>query len=177
MPKSHHGFMRGMQMKWYVFLILLFSIATISAGCTATKITSFDLVDYGIIAAKEKEWKKTKDPNFGRTHIVKFSEIKEETTDVPAEIGTRFGFRYKINGEPQGKNIIVQYEGIHPQLSNPRTGKTYSSYKYSQKVKIGKIKYTGFKFDHEWELKPGDWTLRVLYQDKVMIEKVFNVHQ
>ena len=34
----------------------------------------------------------------------------------------------------------------------------------------------GYKFDHDWELVPGNWTLQVLYQGEVMVEKEFVVY-
>jgi hypothetical protein len=153
------------------FAMLFLCIFFVS--CAATTVSNFEVVEYGLVTAKEKKWKKTEDENFGRTHIIKNINIEEQTINVPAKIGTRFGMRYLVQGEPKGRSITVQYVGLHPELSNPRTGKTFSSYKYEKKVKIGETNYMGFTFDHDWELKEGKWTLQVLYQDKIMAEQTF----
>ena len=163
-------------MKYQFNIVPIIITCLFLVSCTPTVVSKFELIEYGIVSVEDKGWRKTEDPNFGRTHSVAFEKVKKETEQIQAKIGTRFGMRFRIDGEPNKKTITVEYAGIHPQLTNPKTGKTFSSYKYQKKVKIGETRYMGYKFDHDWELVPGNWTLQVLYQGEVMVEKEFVVY-
>src|SRR6266699_3903335 len=42
--------------------------------------------------------------------------LVQATTNVPARIGTRFGFRYTIHGTPTNSPVILTMIGEHPPL-------------------------------------------------------------
>ncbi|MCP3930555.1 MAG: DUF3859 domain-containing protein [Bacteroidetes bacterium] len=130
---------------------------------------------FGTYSVEGERWQNTDDPNFGRKHVARFKGIDQQTEIIPLKIGTRFGARYLIEGQPKGRRIQLQHAGIHPELSNPSTGKTFTNYKYSISAKIGEINTIGYTFDHDWELVPGKWTFQVFYQNKVVLEKQFTV--
>src|SRR5437762_11312284 len=50
--------------------------------------------------------------------------LVQATTNVPARIGTRFGFRYTIHGKPTNAPVVLTMVGEHPPLTDPKTGKT-----------------------------------------------------
>src|SRR6266540_2988658 len=80
--------------------------------------------------------------------------LVQATTNVPAHVGTRFGFRYTIQGTPSNAPIIITMFGEHPPLKNPTTGKTQTRDVHELQSWIGQT-YTSCSFDEEWELIPG----------------------
>src|SRR5689334_16131591 len=77
--------------------------------------------------------------------------LVQTTTNVPARIGTRFGFRYTIHGTPSNAPIVLTMIGEHPPLKDPKTGKTRTRDEYELESWIGPT-YTSYSFDNEWEL-------------------------
>jgi hypothetical protein len=100
--------------------------------------------------------------------------LVQATTNVPARIGTRFGFRYLIHGTPSNAPILLKMVGEHPPLKDPQTGKTQSRDEYQLESWIGQT-YTSYSFDNEWELIPGKWKFEVWYDNKKLCEQSFTV--
>ena len=38
------------------------------------------------------------------------------------------------------------------------------------------INWNGYKFDKEWELVTGKWTIQIYYKDQKLLEKTFAVY-
>jgi len=102
-----------------------------------------------------------------------FSLVKA-TTNVPARIGTRFGFRYTIHGTPSNAPIVLTMVGEHPPLKNPKTGTTQTRDEYRLQSWIGQT-YTSYALDEEWELIPGKWKFEVWHKGKKLCEQSFMV--
>jgi hypothetical protein len=64
---------------------------------------------------------------------------------------------------------------IHPKLVNPSSGQASESEEYPSQRWLGKVEPTGYTFEHAWELVPGKWTIQVVYDSKVLVEKSFDV--
>ena len=64
---------------------------------------------------------------------------------------------------------------LHPKLINPETGQASDRSDFPSLWPIGEVTPTGFTFEHPWELVPGTWTVRVIWDWKVVAEKTFNV--
>ncbi|HEX3856945.1 MAG TPA: DUF3859 domain-containing protein, partial [Verrucomicrobiae bacterium] len=60
------------------------------------------------------------------------------TTNVPARIGIRFGFRYEILGTPANAPIVLTMVGKHPPIKNSITGKMETTDTYQLNSWIGK---------------------------------------
>src|SRR5882724_9536302 len=91
--------------------------------------------------------------------------LVQATTNVPTRTGTRFGFRYTINGSPTNAPIILTMVGEHPPFRDPRTGKTQSRDVYQLESWIERT-YTSHSLDEKWELIPGKWKFEVWHNDK-----------
>src|SRR5436305_959929 len=63
--------------------------------------------------------------------------LVQATTNVPARIGTRFGFRYTIHGTPSNAPIVLKMVGEHPPFKNPKTEKTQTRDEYELQSWIG----------------------------------------
>src|SRR5437667_8324596 len=100
--------------------------------------------------------------------------LVQATTNVPARIGTRFGFRYTIHGTPSNAPIVLTMIGEHPPLKDPKTGKTQTKDEYELQSWIGQT-YTSYSFDNEWEAIPGRWKFEVWHKRKKLCEQSFTV--
>jgi len=114
----------------------------------------------------------------GMSHGVSEGTLIEKTTDIHASIGTSFGLRIKIAGEPDGAVVELGAKCIHPKLSDPTSGRssTVETWKiYPVIGRGGSSGYVGFTFDNPWELVPGKWTIQIFDQFTLLAEKTFDV--
>ena len=102
-------------------------------------------------------------------------KLKERTTIIPAALGTTFGITVKLIGGPTGERVNCWITWLHPKLTNPETGQASDRSDFPSLWPIGEVTPTGFTFEHPWELVPGTWTVRVIWDWRVVAEKTFNV--
>ena len=154
---------------------ILLILATASCG-HAEKITGAEIVEYGVFE-KIASQGLLDAPNAldGKIHGVIEGKLVESTTTIKASIGTSFGIRVKLLGEPDGKMITCGFRWIHPKMTDPGSGHSSEGDQWESQPRINHPRYTGYTFDNDWELVPGKWTIQVLYGGKVLTEKTFNV--
>jgi hypothetical protein len=100
--------------------------------------------------------------------------LVQATTNVPARIGTRFGFRYTIHGTPSNAPIVLKMVAEHPHYKDPKTGKIQTRDEYELQSWIGQT-YTSYSLDEEWELIPGKFKFEVWHKNKKLCEQSFLV--
>ena len=100
--------------------------------------------------------------------------LVQATTNVPARVGTRFGFRYTIHGTPSNAPIVLKMVGEHPPYKNPKTGKTETRDEYELQSWAGQT-YTSYLFEEDWELIPGTFRFEVWHRDKKLCEQSFMI--
>ena len=96
------------------------------------------------------------------------------TTNIPARIGIRFGFRYEIIGTPANAPIILTMVAKYPPIKYSTTGKTETTDKYQLRSWIGKT-YTSGSLDEKSDCVPGQWTFEVWHEGKKLCEQAFLV--
>jgi hypothetical protein len=101
-------------------------------------------------------------------------KLLKNTTNVPARMGIRFGFRYEILGTPANEPISLTMVGIHPPIRNSVTGRTETRNVYSLRSRVGSA-YTSYSLDDASDLVPGPWTFEVWYAGKKLCEQCFLV--
>ena len=153
----------------------LLSTPTISA---AAEVYGIEVFDYGIYTAVVKKEIKNKNLVGGGFSKIKQIRFIERTTKIPATRNLTFGFQYLIKGRPQGKKIKIRKTTIFPSsgLENPKTGKTGYKNEVELTAKIGEKVCEGYRFDEEWEMVPGNWTIQIWYGDRKLAEENFNVY-
>lgn len=92
-------------------------------------------------------------------------KLKQKTTRIPAEVGSRFGVEVELQGRPLGEKIPLRVIVEHPRIINPKTGESAHSVSWSLYPRLGDIIYAGWEFIADYECVPGQWTIR-LEQDK-----------
>ena len=101
--------------------------------------------------------------------------LKNNTNDIPAKLGTRFGFNYVIAGEPDGEGVSLKKIIQYPKPGLISKTKTTLADTFDINVKLNEINYSGFIFEYKEELIPGIWTFEYFYKGRRIMQKEFNV--
>jgi hypothetical protein len=163
-------------MKKVIMTIILIHISLLCINCTKSQITKFEISDYGIISAQHVEQKVSTSNPPHKENISINPKVIKRTTEIPAILGEGFGYIYVIKGEPKGKLIPITIAYRVPEQKNPETGKIYSTFELKFDREIGSEYHTAYRFDEEWELVPGKWSIEIFYRGKKVLEKTFNIY-
>lgn len=152
----------------------------VTATCLAKdeKAITGVITDYGIyepIAAVKIE--AAPETTSGITRVPGEIRFTEHTNGIPAKLGINFGFRYTAEGFTGVKKVAITKVVTHPPVKKP-DGITSTGFRttLTKPVVGGKISgFTGYSFDHEYELVPGPWKIECWYQDQKLVEKTFYV--
>lgn len=158
--------------------ILLSVIATFAfASCSsAPNVTSAEILEYGVFEKVSSHGQiKTEGVLSGKVQKGVNARLKEQTNTIVAALGTSFGVRLKLTGNPTGAVVNCSIRWIHPKLTNPSSGRASEQEQWRTQRLIGYPESAGYTFDNPWELVPGKWTIQVIYESKVLAEKTFSV--
>jgi hypothetical protein len=153
-------------------VIIELSFVEVSRGAT---VTGAEIVEYGVFDKVSIGPRKEPAVLTGQVDEVPMVKLKERTTIIPAALGITFGITVKLIGSPAGERVNCWITWLHPKLTNPETGQASDRSEFPSRWPIGEATPTGFTFEHPWELVPGTWTVRVIWDWKVVAEKTFNV--
>ncbi len=128
------------------------------------------ITNYGIF-----EIPSTRIENGTEKILYKQRVLKNNTNEIPAMIGTRFGFNYVIAGEPDGEGVSLKKIIEYPKPGLVFNNKTVLADTFNIYVKLNEINYSGFIFEYNEELIPGIWTIEYFYNGRRILLKEFNV--
>jgi hypothetical protein len=164
--------------KTFIMLIFVVCFLSVSFIVMASDIETLDVVKFGIFKAELVSKEEAAGAAAGMKNIVKNVVLVEQTTNIPAHTGTRFGFEFIIKGHDAGDKVDLTYKYFHPRMTNPQTGNLFISQEIKSKnQEIGKTASISYTFDHPWEEVPGEWILQVFYNDKKLAEKSFYIYK
>ena len=142
-----------------------------------TTVTAVEVIDHGIYQVdpptqKEKAPKTTS----GTWNVTQTAKLLKKTDSVPARLGTSFGVRYRLKGQPEGELVRIRAQAITRLRSTDGTTKSRPTrQEYEVNVAIGKLDYRGIVLDDPSDLVGGEYTLRLLVGSKLLFEQVFQV--
>jgi hypothetical protein len=147
-----------------------------SGASEAQTVQRIDIIEYGIFTLSKESRDKEPGTILGYGNITSNEKLVQATTTSPARPGVRFGLRFKIVGTP---NAVVKIKTLTrfppPGINNPNTGKAFMESVVSRDGKVGTTRYTGYGFDHDWEMVPGTWTIELWDGDRKLASQSFNV--
>jgi Domain of unknown function (DUF3859) len=142
---------------------------------SSSTITGATLVQYGLYRNDTIAYRQGPETSEGRFAVIGDTTLLKRTNTVHAKVNTTFGIEYTVTGAPANADVDVVLEVIHPPIKNPYTGKTVDVERGTYHVLIDVPYYNDIRLDEAWNVVPGRWTLRVLYQSRVLLEKTFHV--
>jgi len=159
-----------------ILFFLALAAFFLPAGAADVQIRAAEIVGYGIFesstSSRQAGWRRNAPPADG-VEGVRFLDF---TNEIPAKLGTGFGFQYIINSSPKGGRLqvtnVIRFPGEG--LKAPG-GRVYKVSKEDRRITIGHRDFYGYAFDEAWEIIPGDWVFEVWHQDARLIRKTFTV--
>jgi Domain of unknown function (DUF3859) len=157
-------------MRWGV---LLLGIALLAPPATAQNLT-VTIVEHGIYTAETVRVEKL--PNGFNSNVVDKICHVETTGAVPAKLGVQFGFRYRLEGGPEGAPVVLRRVTRFPAPVSPPDGPPAQAVSENNiGVRIGATSYLGYGFDHAWELVKGLWSLEIWYGQRRLAGQEFEI--
>jgi Domain of unknown function (DUF3859) len=101
-----------------------------------------------------------------------------DAPEVDGKVGTQFGIEFRIDGTPADQPVTIHLGLKFPPqgIRNPNTGNVLHDTRIAfPAMKVGALSLVGYGFDNAWEIVPGEWTLQIVYQDRVLAERTFTV--
>jgi Domain of unknown function (DUF3859) len=160
--------------RWIVALIALGAMYQSSFAQTPV-IKTVEIVAYGIYSADLQS--SQRDTQGVLQNVSQNFRLVTATTAVPAQIGTRFGFNYKVGGTPTGKTVSLKKVTVYPPegLRSPNVAQSLKHSDTTVTPTIGQQSYAGYRFDDPWELVPGQWRMELWDGDRKVAEQTFTV--
>lgn len=147
-------------------------LAAILAGPAAAEVTA-EITGYGEFQA---EVLGQMDQVIGLSPGVRIgpARLVRRTTDIQARLCTQLGYVVTLAASPPDEMPEeVQVDLRHPRLTRP-DGATSTGSGHRNAVTDGRT-YAGFLFYYAWELQPGQYTVDVSLEGKLLASKTFTV--
>lgn len=167
-----------MKKYFYIYIVSLISIAAFEVQAQVCELAEATIVDYGIYQQKSSGKKTSqKEVVTGYNTIIYGKKLIRQTNSIPGSLGLNFGFRYSLKcREKMPGTVLVKIQVHHPSIKNPKTAKAFKVSQWEDDASTSKINiHSGWNFDESWEIVLGVWTIRVIYQDKILAEKIFQI--
>ncbi len=160
--------------------VILFGAAIVWCGIYFWRATrpsgAVEVLEYGIFRKIVSRDVRSPDTISGTGHDVPEVVLLECTTNIPARIGTSFGFRVKVPTHSSEGTDAYAAKCIHPRLTDPSSGRSGEIDRWDAPGFAGNVGYVGYTLDHDWELVPGSWTIQLFVGSKLVAEKTFHVY-
>ena len=114
----------------------------------------------------------------GKLNRVKERHHKFTTTEIPAKLGTSFGFTYKLKGSSLIEKIRIRKVTIVPGegILNENTGKKQNEWFQESAIIPNQSYFATWTFDeHDLPIPKGNWIVQLWHDNRLIAEKVFNV--
>ena len=150
----------------------LFSLTVLALGLSANlalaEVRVEGPIEYGVFATQFK------DPQPGERVLTRTNQPIEQTDQVPARLGTKFGVRYRLVGKTETEQpLTLMY--FTPGLVGP-DGKRQDKIELMQKLVVGAPQdVMAFEFTEHHEVVPGEWQFMVFQGDRKLVEQRFQV--
>ena len=143
-------------------------------NCAAAEPWSARIVDFGVYEVSRGD--NLENENVAAGLVVSYGKrLIKETDQVEAKIGTNFGFRYVLSGPDPDVEVTIKVRHPTP-LHDPKTGRDFITSEWGQSVPVGSTNWnTGWIFEKEWEIVPGEWIIQLFVGETKLIEKKFYI--
>jgi hypothetical protein len=158
---------------------LLFAILFCSNNPSAAERPMAEILDYGIYTGEQNEV--ILDPSTPTGSVLQgrgVSTLVKQTTKIPAQLGTQFGFRFIVHGKKEDGEIKLHTVWLYPEITDSKTGRKSRRFESDCHGKP-EAKNVGimWTFTEPSELVPGEWTFQVYRGREKILEKKFEVEK
>jgi hypothetical protein len=160
-------------MPFLMSLLALLLAAGAARGQTA-EVDHLELIDFGTY--KTEPGNIRKNANGLKTTITPGVEHLESTAIIPARIGTSFGIRYKVVGEPDKAEVTLRKViSFPPPGLQPSRGKFVPQSESKVETMIGEKVADLYTLEDIFELVPGVWTVELWDGERKLLTQSFTL--
>jgi hypothetical protein len=143
-------------------------------------LQGIEIIEPGIYDAALSTRTDAPDSSIGtRSYIDTLNKATTVTTTIHPRAGLHFGFRFRIVGEPLGRQVTLALVTNFPSpgLHRPNSPQLVQRDGYVQTARLGGESFIGYTFDDAWEMVPGVWTFEIWDQtsNRKLAEQSFTV--
>ncbi len=157
-----------------VCLASWFFITNAQAGQLQSHVSVDDIfiTDFGIYTPQRDEGVTL--PKGVPRYTVDDVQLVVETNTIPAKLGTKFGFRYRIVGNSWDAPVAIKVVTLYPPAGavSPKLGLIHSA-SILKTAHIGASNAIAYSADEPWEMVPGVWTIQLWVGSKRFAERTF----
>jgi hypothetical protein len=116
--------------------------------------------------------------SLGYVHEVDARAIPAFVQQCPAVevgVGDRIGLAVRVLGDLRVPSIQVATRVTHPPIRNPGEATSRVVDEWIWPLDTRYPRYTGWSFDHDWEVVAGTWTLEVLHEGRTLASRTLTV--
>src|SRR5690349_943394 len=115
-------------MKLKLTILAVLAICILGGSALAATKVDAGIIDYGIYHGIQRAVRNEKESPTGRVREGNV-ELVKQTLTITATQETLFGYRFVLTDDLKKRPLKFVY--LFPEMKNPRTGKTFSSYEKS----------------------------------------------
>jgi len=99
------------------------------------------------------------------------------TRDIPARIGTTFGFRYRLVGKPDQAPVTLRRIVVFPApgLRPSPSARPLAQDEFTVQARIGETNYIFYTLEDGFELVPGSWAIEIWHGNRKLVAQSFTV--
>jgi len=164
-------------------LIFWFNLLTVASPLTAystvqdlTGVPTGEIVKAGLCVQNQVTTRYTQPQSTAGYATTGPLAIVRETTSIPLQKDTGFGFTWKAKNLPPQAEVVYLVE--HPPITRP-DGVTLDHFEEPllMQSRGGEIESIDcYQLSEDYELVPGQWSLSIHYQGRQLIRQTFHVH-
>ncbi len=110
----------------------------------------------------------------GRRYMAETFKLLRRTTQIPARLGTVFGFEYEIRSKKYSA-ITITIEQEHPPICYPGKGLISKSVRSIKRPTNQRLS-TGFGIDQPYKAVKGRWKFRMLIRGQEKARQEFTLY-
>ena len=153
-------------------------IAIIFSNCSLMKDNNSDRVElkvlnYGRSSAKLLYTEKNNELPSGEKRTTDYKlNIIEATDTIKLHKGVQFGIEYIIEAH-KTKSITLTTIWTYPSPMKNNAGKVFEKAQYHIDKYTNQYTYSNYTIEEQSEMLPGKWNIKILYKDKIILDKDF----
>jgi len=150
-------------------------LAGVPGHAQGPSIDRIEIGEYGIYSVDRRV--QGRDPRGINQATATNVQHAATTRDIPAHIGTTFGFRYKIVGKPDEAAITLRRVVVFPApgLQPSSASKPLPRDEFAVQARIGETNYMFYTLEDAFELVSGVWTVEIWYGNRKLASQTFTV--
>lgn len=147
------------------------------ASAQVGKLDRLEVIQSGLYNANIARRDSAPGTPTGKASLVDGPSFYSDASRVPAQLGVRFGFQYRLIGSPQGREARLRgvWHIPAPGITNPVSGNTYRQSARDFGALIGDTHVHGYGFDQDWEIVEGEWILEIWHNERLLASRSFMV--